>query len=276
MKNQHSQISCNTLGDSNTVFVGTSGWNYDSWKPRFYGNTPKQQWLQFYAAHFSAIEINATFYRLQNESTFLRWRDSTPAHFRFCIKGNRFLTHNKRLLDPGPAIDKERDQARWLGDKLAAVLWQLPAKFGKNLDRLETFANALHCWDKVQHVIEFRHPSWFDNEVAACLRQHHITLCLSDAADWPLWDTVTANMVYLRLHGHTRTYASAYSGKSLQRWAQRIHSWHRQGKQVHVYFDNDAEGAAPLDALHLLALLNKNEKDTHNSSRSKAQQVIHA
>ncbi len=234
------------------VYIGTSGWNYDSWKDAFYGATPKKDWLCFCAGRFNAIEVNATFYRLQSRETFRRWRDATPADFRFAIKGNRFLTHNKKLADPLPAIRLERDRAAGLGNKLAAVVWQLPHNFHKHLDRLEGFARALRRWQRPRHAIEFRHESWFDVEVADCLRAHRIAVCQSDAADWPLWDAVTTDMVYVRLHGHTLTYASGYSDTLLKNWAGKIRRWRRKGFEVHVYFDNDAFGYAPFDALRLM------------------------
>ncbi len=236
------------------VYIGTSGWNYDSWKEAFYKGTPKKDWLRFCAARFNAIEVNATFYRLQTQDTFRRWRDQTPRDFRFAIKGNRFVTHNKKLADALPIVRLERDRAAGLGDKLAAVVWQLPHNFHKHMGRLEGFAKALGRWRRPRHAIEFRHESWFDAEVADCLRAHRIAVCQSDAADWPLWEAVTTDMVYVRLHGHTLTYASGYSDAQLKAWAQKIRRWHRKGFEVHIYFDNDAFGYAPFDALRLMNL----------------------
>ena len=123
------------------AYIGTSGWSYDSWGETFYGGRPKRDWLRFCAERFSAIEANATFYRLQSKATFQRWRRETPLEFRFAIKANRYLTHNKKLGDPLPPI--ERDLASGLGAKLVAVVWQLPANFHRNLERLEGFARAL-------------------------------------------------------------------------------------------------------------------------------------
>jgi uncharacterized protein YecE (DUF72 family) len=238
------------------VYIGTSGWNYDSWRDDFYQARPRREWLRYAASRFTGIEINATFYRLQTCDTFRRWREQTPREFRFTLKGNRFLTHNKKLADPLPAIRLERDRARALGDKLAAVVWQLPQHFPRHLDRLEEFAHSLaRAWRTVRHAVEFRHPSWFDEEVATCLAHHGIANCQSDAADWPLWEAVTTDLVYVRLHGHATTYASSYSRADLQRWAGRLRRWLRQGCDVHVYFDNDAFGAAPRNAIALIELM---------------------
>lgn len=240
------------------AYIGTSGWNYDSWRDDFYCGISRKNWLRYCAERFSGIEVNATFYRLQSQETFRRWRDETPADFRFAIKGNRYLTHNKKLIDPLPTIRIERDRAKSLGEKLAAVVWQLPRPFRKNMERLQQFARALKSWPQARHAIEFRHDSWFDDEVAACLRAHRLAVCQSDAADWPLWDTVTTDMVYVRLHGHAVTYASAYNTRELGQWARRIRRWLKQNRHVHVYFDNDALGAAPRNALELIALVSRN------------------
>ncbi len=239
------------------AYIGTSGWNYEAWARSFYRGQPKSQWLRLCAQCFSALEVNATFHRLQQRQTFRRWRDQTPAGFRFAIKANRYLTHSKKLVEPLAAVVRERERASALGDKLAVVLWQLPHNVHRNLERLEAFARALGRWRSVRHAIEFRHPSWFDPEVAACLQRHRIAVCQSDAADWPMWDAVTADLVYVRLHGHSATYASAYGEAALRRWAGRVRRWQREGREVHVYFDNDALGHAPRNALRLIELLRK-------------------
>ncbi len=239
------------------AYIGTSGWNYVAWAETFYAGRPKKDWLRFCAGKLTALEVNATFYRLQSRETFRRWDAATPPGFRFAIKANRYLTHNKKLKDPAPAIRIERGRAGALGAKLAAVLWQLPRNFRRNLERLQAFARALRSWKSVRHAIELRHPSWFDDEVAACLARHRIAVCQSDAADWPLWDAVTADLVYVRLHGHEATYASGYSQAQLRDWAAKVRRWMRQGREVHVYFDNDAFGHAPRDALRLIRLVSR-------------------
>ncbi len=235
--------------------IGTSGWNYDAWREGFYGICPRRGWLGFCAQRFSAVEVNATFYRLQRKETFARWREETPAGFRFALKANRYLTHNKKLADPLASIRLERERAAGLGAKLAAVLWQLPRNLHRDLARLEAFARALRSWPRVRHAMEFRHASWFDGEVFACLRRHRVAVCQSHAADWPLWDAVTTDLVYVRLHGRPVTYASNYPQAELRRWAASVSRWRRQGFEVHVYFDNDALGYAPLNARRLIELV---------------------
>lgn len=237
------------------LYIGTSGWSYPAWKESFYQGTPQKRWLEFYAQRFSSVEVNATFYRMQSRKTFANWRERTPDHFRFAIKGNRYLTHTRRMKDPQRHIDNEIERAEPLGDKLVAVLWQLPQDLEKDLPRLATFCEALKAWDRPRHVIEFRHSSWFDDEVAGCLETHRIATCQSDAADWPLWDRVTAGLAYIRLHGHERTYVSSYGDGELREWIDKIERWRARGRDVYVYFDNDAEGAAPVNARRLKRLL---------------------
>jgi uncharacterized protein YecE (DUF72 family) len=237
------------------VYIGTSGWSYPAWKDSFYSGVARKDWLAWCAGRFTGLEINASFYRLQKPETFSRWRQQTPAHFRFALKANRYLTHNRKLAAPAASIGLERERAAHLGDRLSAVLWQLPANLHRHDTRLDGFLDALQAWPDVRHAIEFRHPSWFAPSVAGRLRERRVAVCQSDAADWPMWSELTTDLVYVRLHGHTRTYASAYSRAHLQRWAGRIRAWSRDGCTVHVYFDNDAEGAAPRDALRLLTLV---------------------
>ena len=237
------------------AYIGTSGWNYKSWRDGFYGDKPQKEWLRFCAERFTAIEVNGTFYRLQEKSTFRKWCDQTPDGFSFAIKGHRYVTHNKKLLDVEDPVIRCRESASPLGKRLAAVVWQLPASLKKDIERLEKFVKNLQRWKSTRHAIEFRDKSWFDDEVAECLKCRAIAVCMSDAPDWPMWDEVTTDLVYIRLHGHTRKYASSYSKAALRKWATRIQTWLKENRDVHMYFDNDAEGAAPRNALTLLEIL---------------------
>ena len=239
------------------AYIGTSGWNYKSWRNGFYGDTPQNRWLRFCSQRFTGIEVNGTFYRLQEKSTFEKWRDQTPERFRFAIKGHRYVTHNKKLLDVEESVIRCRESVSPLGKRLAAVVWQLPAFLKKDTERLEKFLDALRHWKSTRHAIEFRHKSWFDDDVTECLKRHAVAVCMSDAPDWPIWEEVTTDLVYIRLHGHTRKYASSYSKHSLRKWAARIRHWLEENRAVHAYFDNDAEGAAPKNALTLLEMLGR-------------------
>lgn len=242
------------------LFIGTSGWNYDEWKNGFYQGVAKKDWLRHCGEVFTAAEINATFYGLQKRETLARWRDETPDDFVFALKANRYLTHYRRFRDPEEPIIKDRDRAEALGGKLGAVLWQLPGNFHRKADteaRFDGFLRALGKRWRTRHAVELRHASWFDDDVAERLSDHGVAVCISDAANWPMWKATTADFVYVRLHGHTRTYHSRYAKRSLEKWARDIDRWLRGGRDVHVYFDNTDAGAAPRDAQRLRELLGR-------------------
>lgn len=237
------------------AFVGTSGWSYDSWRDDFYAGVPRSRWLEHCASSFTALEINATFYHRQRRETLARWAASVPESFVFALKAHRYVTHSKLLLDPVEPVRRERDRAAVLGSRLGAVLWQVPKRLAADPLRLARFAHALRSEWPARHAIELRSRDWFTEDVAALMTDHGIANCISDAADWPMWEVVTADFVYVRLHGHARTYASSYAPASLRSWAARIEEWMDAGLDVHVYFDNDALGRAPVDAARLLRLL---------------------
>jgi uncharacterized protein YecE (DUF72 family) len=237
------------------LHIGTSGWMYPSWGPILYEGVPRARWLAHAARVFTGLEVNATFYRQQSADTFRRWRDETPDGFRFAIKAHRFITHYRRLRDVRASVDLLRRPAAALGEKLAAVVWQLPSDLAFDGDRLRQFLAELARWPEARHALEMRHRSWFTGEVAAELRAAGVAVCISDAPDFPMWLEVTSDLVYVRLHGHTRKYRSSYSRAHLRRWAARAIAWQAEAREVHVYFDNDAEGAAVRNAIDLLALI---------------------
>jgi uncharacterized protein YecE (DUF72 family) len=237
------------------ALIGTSGWNYSSWKDDFYSGVPRKSWLEYYAQRFEALEVDGSFYHLLRQNVAKSWYERTPPEFRFALKGHRFITHIKRLEPPAQSLKLARDSAAPLGGKLAAMLWQLPPNLHKDMHKLEHFAAMLDAWPEVRHVIEFRDKSWFDDEVADLMARERLAVCQSDAADWPMWRAVTTDLVFVRLHGHQATYASSYRRASLVRWAKRVREWIQQGRAVHVYFDNDSQGHAPWNALELARLL---------------------
>lgn len=236
------------------LVVGTSGWLYAGWREHLYGRTPVKRWLEVASRTFDALEINGSFYTQIKPETYQRWRRETPDGFQFAMKGHRFVTHYKRLRDCASSIVRLRDQARELGDKLSAVVWQLPSGFGIDLARLDDFLRALEAWPDVRHALELRHRSWFVPAVADRLRAARVAVCMGDAPDFPMWKEVTTDLVYVRLHGHTRKYASSYSVPSLRRWARDAERWIAEGRDVQIYFDNDAEGHAVRNALTLKAI----------------------
>jgi uncharacterized protein YecE (DUF72 family) len=237
------------------AFIGTSGWVYAGWRQHLYADTPAKKWLQVASRAFDALEINGSFYTQIKPETYARWYSETPADFRFALKGHRFVTHYKRLEDCEDSIIRLRDQVRPLREKLAAVVWQLPSNFTANLERLEDFMRALRAWPTVRHALELRHRSWFTKECARALRAANVAVCMGDAPDFPMWREVTTDLVYVRLHGHTRKYASRYSEQSLRMWAGDAKRWLAEGRDVHVYFDNDAEGHAVRNALRFQELV---------------------
>jgi uncharacterized protein YecE (DUF72 family) len=236
--------------------IGTSGWNYKAWKDTFFRGVKQKEWLEHYTTRFNAVEVNATFYRLLKENVLQGWLSRTPAEFRFAVKGSRYISHTKRLNDPLEPVRRQRDNLDPLRERIGAVIWQLPASMEKNLQRLQDFLRVLRDeWSWAPHAFEFRHASWFDREVADMLEQHSMAVCISDAADWPMWDEVAGDMAYVRLHGNRETYQSEYTEQELRQWADRARGWLSDGKTVHFYFDNTDAGAAPRNALRLRELL---------------------
>jgi uncharacterized protein YecE (DUF72 family) len=249
------------------AYIGTSGWVYAGWREHLYADAPMKRWLEVASTTFDALEINGSFYSQIKPETYARWRDATPADFKFALKGHRFVTHFKRLNNCADSIARLRDQSAPLEHKLAAVLWQLPSNFRCDLARLDGFCTALAAWPSARHALELRHRSWFCDEVAAILRAHRVAVCMGDAPDFPMWREVTADLVYVRLHGHTRKYASSYSEASLQTWALETKRWLAEGRDVHVYFDNDAEGHAVRNALRLAELVDGRPRELPRIAR---------
>jgi uncharacterized protein YecE (DUF72 family) len=244
-----------TIQGGGQIYVGTSGWSYRSWSETVARGVPMKQRLRFFAARYSTLEVNGSFYRQIARATYQRWSEETPETFRFALKGHRFVTHYKRLRDCDDSVARLRDQAAGLGSKLAVVLWQLPGHLtyseegAAGEDRLDAFLEVLASrWPDTRHALEMRHRSWFREDVRDRLAAARVAACWSDAPDFPLWDVVTTDLVYVRLHGHTRKYASRYSAASLRGWAERARVEAAAGRNVHIYFDNDAESAAVLNA----------------------------
>jgi uncharacterized protein YecE (DUF72 family) len=235
-------------------YIGTSGWHYEHWRGLFYPEKlDKARWLEFYAGHFTTVELNNTFYRLPSENAFDTWRDSTPADFTFAVKVSRFITHIKRLKDVGEPLERFIARAQILGDKLGPLLYQLPPNMHRNDDRLESFLSTLP--PVVRHVIEFRHESWLDEEVFDILRRYNVGLCVFDMPDVTCPIVATADFAYIRFHGSTGLYFSCYSDGELMSWAKRLKNLAQNLKAVYVYFNNDAEAYAVSNAKTLRAYL---------------------
>ena len=264
-----------------TVRVGISGWRYPGWRGDFYPRGLVQRRELAYASErLTSIEINGSFYSLQRPSSYAAWREQTPDEFVFSVKGGRFITHLKRLRDVEvPLANFLASGVLGLGPKLGPLLWQLPESLTFDPEALARFFGLLPRTtaeaatlaerhdDKVpedraltrtqadrplRHAVEFRSRTFVTPEAAALFREHDVAMVIADTAGrWPVVDELTSDFVYVRLHGDQELYASGYTESALDDWAQRCRRW-AQERDVYVYFDNDAKGYAPHDAVGLL------------------------
>jgi len=241
------------------LFIGTSGWSYTHWAGRFYpSEIPQARWLEYYCHHFATVEINNSFYRLPRETTFQKWRERAPGKFIFAVKASRYITHIKKLNEPVESAELFLTRARFLGDKLGPILFQIPPGLKAKPDRLEQILRSRP--EDLSYCFEFRHASWFCKEVYDLLRQYNSALCIADSPEFPMVIQRTADFSYFRLHGSTMLYRSQYSSEELKIWAERIKRILDEGADVYVYFDNDAEGYAVMNALELVSLLSQREE----------------
>jgi uncharacterized protein YecE (DUF72 family) len=287
------------MGD---IYIGISGWRYPPWRGVFYPEGLAQhRELEYASRQLPTIEINGSFYSLQRPVSYAAWYEATPPGFMFSVKGNRFLTHILRLRDiDGPLANVLASGVFELHEKLGPFLWQFPPNFQFDPERMEHFLSLLpHDTDaaltqarhyeprmegkvsldagnkrKLRHAVEIRHESFVDEAFVALLRKYKVAMVVADTAGkWPDYEDVTADFMYLRLHGDKELYASGYSEEALERWADRIRAWTR-GKQptdarlisskapprrasrdLFCYFDNDIKVHAPFDARRLIEKL---------------------
>ncbi|HEY2574229.1 MAG TPA: DUF72 domain-containing protein [Verrucomicrobiaceae bacterium] len=287
------------------IRIGISGWTYPPWRGIFYpADLPQKRELEFASRAVSSIEINGTFYSLQTPASFAAWSDAAPPDFLFAVKGNRFITHIRRLRDVAvPLANFFASGVLKLGAKLGPLLWQLPPNLVYDRATIDSFLQLLPrntkeaavlardqyepqrhkrgTWLKadrtrrMRHAIEVRHASFENEEFVQLLRRHGVALVIADTAGkWPLMEDVTADFLYLRLHGDEELYASGYTPKALKIWARKIKDWksggahpkgakmiakpaqrRARGRDVFVYFDNDVKVRAPYDAMLLAHLV---------------------
>lgn len=232
------------------VRVGTSGWHYDHWIGPFYPEgTPKAELLTVYAETFDTAEVNATFYGLPSEKTVCGWAEQTPDDFLFSVKASRYLTHMRKLKEPVTSSAKLFAAIAPLGDKLGPVLLQLPARWKPNPERLDA---ALSAMPDGRYAVELRDERWQVEEVFQVLERHGAALCLYDYAGRQSEERVTADFVYLRLHGpNEQAYTGSYTSSALDAWAKKLSAWAEDGLDGFVYFDNDEAGHAALNARDL-------------------------
>lgn len=229
------------------LFVGTSGWHYESWLGPFYPERyPKPKLLAFYAGVFAATEINLSFYRLPSAEAVASWRDDTPENFLFSWKAHRVITHYRRLQNTEEDIAQVFARMEGLGPKFGPVLFQLPPRFKADRERLAGFIATLPAG--CRYTFEFRDPSWYEPAIIDLLRDSGASLCLSDHAHAPAPWVATADFVYIRGHGPSGRYHGSYEDVTLADWARHTEEWRRQGRDVFCFFDNDIKAAAPADA----------------------------
>ena len=231
-------------------YIGTSGWMYRHWRGIFYPpDLPPARWFEFYASRLDTVEVNNTFYRLPEASTFAAWREQAPEGFVYAIKASRYITHLKKLKEPAGPLERFLTRARELGEHLGPLLYQLPPNWQQDLGRLAAFLQLLP--GDLYHVFEFRHPSWFSEETFALLDRHGAGHCIMDLAGLPSPLRVTGRLAYVRFHGPNRAYEGSYSDEELAAWANRIAGFLARGLPTYVYFNNDAHGYAVQNAFRL-------------------------
>jgi uncharacterized protein YecE (DUF72 family) len=255
---------CSIVMPSPTPRVGCSGWNYKSWRGRFYPqDLPSSRWLAYYVEHFDTVEVNNTFYRLPERSVFSGWRTQVPTRFLMAVKASRFLTHMKRLRDPEEPLERLLSRATGLGTRLGPLLYQLPGHFTRDLDRLDAFLRALpRAWGarRLSHVMEFRDPSWYVSETFQLLSRHRVALCLHDKDGSTIDKPFIGPFVYVRFHGTSGNYHGSYSKRQLESWAGRLVEQARDSRRVFAYFNNDPEAVAVSNALTLRSSIERRLK----------------
>lgn len=279
------------------VEVGISGWTYEGWRGTFYPeNLSHKKELEYASRQLPTIEINGTFYSLQRPSSYQHWYNSTPENFVFSVKANRYITHVKRLKDvETPIANFMVSGPLALKEKLGPFLWQFPPSMKFDPERFEAFLKLLPMDFKeaanlakrsdipkrrqylkvdenypIRHAVEVRHFSFLNPWFVEMLRAHNVAIVFADTAGkWPYLEDITADFVYVRLHGDSELYVSGYDDKTLDFWSERIRAWkqghepqnrltitedkpRKMSRDVYVYFDNDAKVRAPVDARHLI------------------------
>jgi uncharacterized protein YecE (DUF72 family) len=264
------------------IRIGLSGWRYKGWRGDFYpAGLPQRRELAYVAEKFDTVEINGSFYSLRSPSNYRTWESEVGEDFVFAVKGGRFITHMKQLRDVEVGLANFfASGVLALGHTHGPTLWQLPARMRYDQQRMQGFLELLPAtaeaaaelavghddkvkdpWTEagpdraVRHAIEVRHESFADPSFFDLLRTHGVGLVVTHGDEsWPLLEEVTADVMYVRLHGSPDVYASGYSDEELAGWAAKIRTWSNSA-DVYVYFDNDARGHAPWDAQRLAALL---------------------
>jgi uncharacterized protein YecE (DUF72 family) len=236
------------------IYIGTSGWNYNHWIGTFYPEELKTSGhFSYYQRYFSTVELNNSFYHLPSKETFAKWRKLTSPDFLFAVKASRFITHMKKLKDPKESLKLFFSNVKALKEKLGPILFQLPPGWKINTERLEELLE--HLPGKYRYVFEFRNATWYDKKIYALLREYNCCFCIYELEYHFSPVEITADFVYVRLHGPKGKYAGSYSESVLKKWAKQCREWSKDKKDVFVYFDNDERGYAAFNALRLKELV---------------------
>jgi uncharacterized protein YecE (DUF72 family) len=236
------------------IRIGCSGWVYKHWRGIFYPEgLPQKRWFEFYTTEFDTVEINNSFYHLPKAETFDKWRDQAPEGFCYAVKANRFITQAKKLKDPEEPLKRFLTPTRRLEEHLGPILFQLPPNMKINVERLETFLQILP--NQLTSVFEFRHKSWYDEEILAVLDKHGAGFVAHDMKDLtsPRW--ASGKAAYVRFHGASGKYWGRYSDEALLEWTDWCLEQARQGRTVWCYFNNDIHGHAIEDARTLKSMV---------------------
>lgn len=237
------------------IYVGTSGWSYEHWSKRFYPkNLPKTKWLDFYVQNFNTVEMNMSFYRFPTREMIKNWKKKLPKNFLMTVKANREITHIKRFKGSKQYLEDFYTAIEDLKNSLGCVLFQAPAFFKftpEHFERVKKFLNKIER--SRRNVFEFRHESWWNQEVFDFFKKENLIFASVDGFGMPKDLIETSQTIYLRMHGK-KAYASLYNKKELKYWADKIKN--SRGKECFCYFNNDNKAYAVKNARELYALLN--------------------
>jgi len=237
------------------LFIGTSGWVYSHWRGLFYPHGLAQaRWLDFYSQNFKTVEVNNSFYRLPSRATFESWYEQTPDDFVFSVKGNRFITHMRKLKSVEEPLHRFFEAVEGLRDKTKVILWQLPPMLKADAERLRSFLSQLP--KGYRYAVEFRHHSWWnDRESIKVLEEFDCAFCIPSAPMLPKAIIITTDLSYIRMHGWNKLYSGCYPIEELKWWAEQIRKMMDKGISVFIYFNNDVNAYAVRNARELIQLL---------------------
>jgi uncharacterized protein YecE (DUF72 family) len=240
------------------LHIGTSGWSYKHWQEVLYPKEIRpEKYLEFYATRFACVELNSSFYSLPRENTVSGWMRRTPDDFRFCLKISRLITHHLRLANIEEPVRKFFTVFNTMNEKLGPVLIQLPPGLIYDRAVICDFLGMLtERYSDYRYAVEIRNKSWMTDEFFGLLSDYDTALVFADSGDrYPYCETITTDFIYLRLHGRRQLYASDYSEEELKTYADKIASWQGSEKEIWVFFNNDYNGYAVMNALRLREII---------------------